>query len=92
VTLGTALKKDSPYKVSVVKELCPLTFLPLFNVVWYFLPDMMHIVPAIMKGHLMPLMKGLRYPAQPKARTSWSQRENDSLQADWRAAKSKIST
>jgi hypothetical protein len=49
VTLGDALKKDAPYKLTGVKELCPLSFLPFFDVVWDFLPDMMHIIPAIMK-------------------------------------------
>jgi hypothetical protein len=68
VVNGEAYKKDSPYKLSGVKELCPLSFLPLFNIVWDMCPDMMHVIPAIMKGHIMPLLKGLRIPVRPKTR------------------------
>jgi hypothetical protein len=87
---GDAYKKDSPYKLSGVKELCPLSFCPLFNVVWDMCPDMMHIIPAIMKGHIVPLLKGMRTPAQPKSRKTWSAAANASLQSDWKRTKREI--
>ena len=72
-------QKDLPYKVSGVKEQCAFRFLPLFDMVWDFLPDMMHIILGVWKRHLMALLQGQRTPATPKPRKSWSRRQNDEL-------------
>ena len=90
VLFNEAYKKDSPYKRTGVKELCPLSFLPLFNIVWDMLPDMMHIIPALMKGHIMPMMRGLRYPSEPKMRKSWSALDNKQLFKDWTKVKAQL--
>ena len=58
-------KDKSPHKKSGVKFFCWLSLLFLFDMVWDFLPDMMHIVTAILHGHLYPLMKGERDPSYP---------------------------
>jgi hypothetical protein len=90
VLAGNANKCDAPYKRTGVKELSPLALLPLFDVVWDMLPDMMHIIPAVMKGHIMPMMKGLRAPAKPKMRATWSGEENAELLANWEKVKRQL--
>ena len=80
-------KKDAPYKVTGVKERCALRFLPLFDVIWDILPDMMHIVPVLWKGHIFKLFNGTRMPTQVKPRKSWTAAENARLLADHEVAK-----
>jgi hypothetical protein len=58
-------KRRSPHKESGVKFVCYFALLFLFDMVWDFLPDMMHIVKAILHGHLYPLLKGERDPKYP---------------------------
>jgi hypothetical protein len=55
-----------PRKNSGVNEICPLTHCPLFDSVWDHPMDFMHIVEGEMKGHIVPLMKGLRRPPKVK--------------------------
>ena len=45
---------------------CPLCILPLFNIVWDILPDMMHIMEGIYKRILFQLFKGKKLPAPYK--------------------------
>ena len=75
-------KKDAPYKRTGVKEVTPLSLLPFFNVVWDVLPDLMHVIPDIWKGHLFPMFRGKRFPAPVKDRKSWSKQKNTALQRD----------
>ena len=73
-------KKDLPYKSTGVKEVSPLTYLPLFDIVWDILPDMMHIVPGIWERHIFPLLAGKRkLPSAVKARKKNTERENANL-------------
>lgn len=43
-----------------------LVFLHMFDIIWDFLPDMMHILKGSLGGHLIPLLKGQRRPGAPK--------------------------
>lgn len=80
------LKKDAPYKSTGVKSLSPLAALPMFDLVWDVLPDMMHVVPNIWKAHVFQMFMGKRNPAQPRARKSLSKKENDELMAEHKEA------
>ena len=80
-------KKDAPYKVTGVKQRCALRFLPLFDIIWDILPDMMHIVPVLWKGHVFKLFNGTRMPTQVKVRKTWSAAANAQLLKDHEIAK-----
>ena len=73
-------KKDAPYKRSGVKELSPLGALPMFNLVWDILPDMMHIIPGVWARHIFGMFNGERTPARPKQRKKFTDAENRELQ------------
>jgi hypothetical protein len=73
-------KKNAPYKSTGVKELSPLGALPLFDLVWDVLPDMMHIVQGIWKAHVFQMFVGRRNPAKPADRKSWTEEANRDLQ------------
>ena len=60
----TGYKKDAPYKDTGIKDLSPLAFLPLFNMVWDVLADMMHIMLNVWAKHLFPMLRGHRTPAK----------------------------
>ena len=79
-------KKDAPYHRTGVKMLSPLASLPLFNLVWDVLPDMMHIITGIWKRHIFAMFVGTRKPTRPKERSSWSKRDNDNLIRDHNTA------
>ena len=79
-------KKDAPYKRTGVKELSPLAALPMFNLVWDVLPDMMHVIPGIWKRHVFAMFNGDRLPAKPRPRKSLSAADNAKLMADHAAA------
>jgi hypothetical protein len=81
------LKKDAPYKTTGVKECSPLRFVHLFDLVWDILPDMMHIVPVIWKGHIFKMFRGLRMPAQVKPRKKYTDAQNKKLMKDHDKAK-----
>jgi hypothetical protein len=49
----------------------------MFDVVWDFLPDMMHIVKGVMHGHLVPLFKGNRRPNKPKKPAAYKDPKGD---------------
>jgi hypothetical protein len=74
-------QKDSPYKVTGIKELSPLAEIPMFDLVWDILMCVMHILPGIWKRHVFSLLDGMRQPAAVKARKKNSTEENDALQA-----------
>jgi hypothetical protein len=80
-------KKDAPYKTTGVKELSPFRFLPYFDLVWDIMPDLMHIVPVIWKGHIFKMFRGKRTPAQVKPKKKNSAEENAQLLRDHEEAK-----
>lgn len=80
-------KKYAPYKTTGVKECSPLRFLPYFDLVWDILPDMMHIVPVMWKGHIFQMFKGKRTPADVKPRKKYTPAENKQLMLDHAEAK-----
>jgi hypothetical protein len=61
-------KSYHPRKMSGINWFCPLGYLPLFDLVWDFTPDIMHVIETGLKEHLIPLMKGDRNPKAPKQR------------------------
>ena len=90
-------KKDLPYKMTGVKEYTPLLYLNSvyvikFDVVWDILPDMMHIMLGIWKGHISKMMAGSRTPAKVKERKSWTQKENAQLKRDYEACLEQLNT
>jgi len=85
-------KKDRPYKTTGVKEVSPLSRLPLFNIVWDVCPDMMHAVPRIWGGHVMPMLREARFPAPVKPRKKWSVAKNAKLMRDHEKAKEHLKT
>jgi hypothetical protein len=54
-----------PRFASGVHKMCPLALLPLWDMVWDFLPDWMHMTKGYFNGHMLPLMKGQRTPKPP---------------------------
>jgi hypothetical protein len=72
-------KNNSPYKTTGVKELSPLTLIPLFDIVWDVMPDMMHITTGVWQRHIFGALRGVRMPAVPKRRQKWSDKENKAL-------------
>ena len=90
--LHRGLKKDQPYKTTGVKEQSPLHVLPMFDVVWDVTMCLMHAVPRIWKGHIFPMMRGKRYPAQPKPRKKFTALENAALMGQHAAAKAALKT
>jgi hypothetical protein len=63
---ATAATMKDFASTSGVKFWCPFSILPLFNLVWDFLPDMMHVLKGIIHRHLFGLLKGYREPKPPK--------------------------
>ena len=57
---------DHPRFTSAVCYICPLAFLPLWDMVWDFMGDFMHILEGYIKSHMMEVLKGNRYPAAPQ--------------------------
>jgi len=72
-------KSKAPYKETGIKERSPLSVLPLFNLTWDVLGDMMHIIWGIWKRHIFEMLGGCRAPAKPKPRKAWSERANNKL-------------
>jgi len=50
---------------SHVCYVCPLAYLPMWDMVWDFMADFMHILEGYIKRHMLPMFKGERYPAKP---------------------------
>jgi hypothetical protein len=72
----------APHHQSGILELCPLVFLPFFNLVWDFLPCLMHILAGWWKRNFVNLLKAKRAPACPKPRAGWTKAQNNELAAD----------
>ena len=49
-----------------IKEWCPLAALAFFDVIWDFVPDMMHMIYNILKIYVVKLIKGVRMVKRPK--------------------------
>lgn len=58
--------EDKAEHINGVKEWCPLAILAFFNVIWDFVPDMMHMIYNIIKEYVVKTMKGLRKPKMPR--------------------------
>jgi hypothetical protein len=65
-----------PKHASGVQGRSPLSLLPLFNMVLDIMMCLMHIIPVLWKGHLMPLLKGKRTPGPFKPTASRNDEEN----------------
>jgi hypothetical protein len=50
---------------SGVCYVCPLAYLPLWDMVWDFMADWMHICEGYFKTHMLPMLKGQRKPTPP---------------------------
>lgn len=83
-------KKDLPFKEHGIHEPCPLRHLPFFDVVWDFMPDMMHLNSGVWQRHLFELMKGKRMPAAVRARKKNNAKENTKLLADHELVKAQL--
>jgi hypothetical protein len=86
-TLAKGYKKHAPHKTTGVKELSPFRFLAFFDLVWDIMPDLMHIVPVMWKGHIFKMFGGKRTPAQVKPRKKNTDAENEQLLRDHELAK-----
>ena len=74
-----------PSKEHGVKEVSPLNFYPMFDLVWDVMPDMMHIGPGVWKRHILAALRGKRTPAQPKPRRTWTEEQNQELARNYLA-------
>lgn len=84
----TTHKAHEPYKDSGVKEYSPFFWFPLLHIIWDLCIDGMHTIPGWLKDHFLPVLRGVRYPAQPKARKlrdkdhpkgAWTKQDNKRL-------------
>jgi hypothetical protein len=80
-------KSRAPYKTTGVKYLSPLAALDFFDLVWDILGDLMHQIPGIWKRHIFAMFQGLRVPAKPKPRKTWTPEQNQQLEDAWNGAK-----
>jgi hypothetical protein len=55
--------KAHPRFQSGVCYICPLAYLALFDMVWDFMADFMHILEGLIKRHMLEVLKGKRQPA-----------------------------
>ena len=85
-------KNNLPYKQTGIKELSPLANIPLFDMTWDILPDLMHIIPGIWKRHIFALLAGQRQPASVKARKKNTRVQNKDLLERHAACCEEIST
>jgi hypothetical protein len=81
---------DLPYKTTGIKQSSPLGEIPLFDLVWDILPDMMHIMSGIWARHIFALLASKRQPAAVKARKKNTTHENAALQREHAACCAKI--
>ena len=63
-------EKDKDENIKGVKEWCPLVKLQLFDVIWDFVPDMMHMVQGLLKTYIVKTMLGKRKVKEPKPLTT----------------------
>ena len=66
-----------------------MRFLPLFDLVWDILPDMMHIMSGIWKRHIFELLKGGRAPSAVKARKKNTAAQNAALRVEHAKSKAR---
>jgi hypothetical protein len=59
-----------PRKATGVDGECPLSKIPLFDMVWDVCMDFMHIVKVLVSGHLLPLLKGKRKLKDPQVKAN----------------------
>ena len=52
-----------PKKATGILGFCLFALLSLFDVIWDFPMDLMHIIKGVVQRHLIPLLKGERRPA-----------------------------
>ena len=62
----TGYDNAHPRHASGIKGATPLGNIPLFDIIWDILPDMMHVVEGFLKTHLFKLLKGDRSAARPR--------------------------
>jgi hypothetical protein len=63
----TGTERSRKEKSTGIYGFCFFAFLFLFDVVWDFMPDMMHIIKDLWQGYFIPYFKGDVEPATPKA-------------------------
>ena len=63
---GSFNSSRHPRFKSHVCHMCPLAYLPMWDMVWDFMADFMHIFEGYFKSHMIPMFKGERYPSKPK--------------------------
>ena len=80
---GKQDSRNAPWQKTSVKQLSPLCALPLFDMIWDMGPDGMHLNDNIFETHGIDVLCGRRHPNRPKARASWSTKENQQLQKDY---------
>jgi hypothetical protein len=81
---------DLPYKNTGIKQSSPLAEIPMFDLVWDILPDMMHIMSGIWARHIFALLASKRQPAAVKSRKKNTSLENAVLQSEHAACCAKI--
>jgi hypothetical protein len=62
---GTYDNAAHPRFTTGVSYVCALAFLHMWDMVWDFLADFMHILEGYIKRHMVNVMKGKRYPSAP---------------------------
>jgi hypothetical protein len=89
-------KKDHPKKATGIKGRSPLGNVPLFDLIWDILPDMMHILEGFHKTHLLKFLKGKRKAARPRRPAKFPDKESEraykKLLADYEAVMAHIDT
>ena len=83
-------KNNLPYKETGIKEVSPLSYIPLFDMTWDILPDLMHIIPGIWNRHIFALLAGQRQPSAVKARKKNTDAENTALQQRHAACREEV--
>jgi hypothetical protein len=58
--------REHPRRRTGVNFVTPLAVLPLFSLIWDFLPDWMHIIKGLIGRHLLYLFRGDRNPSKPR--------------------------
>ena len=69
----------SLFPLAGVRELSPLRWIFLFDLVWDVLPDMMHVIYGVWGRHFLPLFGGMRNPAPVRPRKTWTVAQNKAL-------------
>jgi hypothetical protein len=83
-------KKDSPYKLTACKEVCPLMYVHLFDLAWDICPDMMHTYTGMWYRHIFGLFCGWRTPSQVKSTKKNTAAQNAQLHKDHAKAKRQV--